>query len=389
MNRPAPAASPDRRQPRERRLLLLPTSNTIGGMERIVLSLAGQFAARHWSVQTVFAQTPDAAALLAWSRDQGIDAEADSAVRDITASHTFADMRALRRLVRARRPHVVNLHYGGSHISIKDVLAVRLAGRHRCVVSLHLPVPWRDAGEQKRRMTRLAAHLCDGLVANSTATRAVLLDAGIPAGKIQIVPCGVRPPTSLPPRADARARMGLPPGTFVIVTHARLVPHKGIADLVEAVTLLPDPLGTLRLMVAGDGPERAALTALAAARLGTRAIFTGHLAETADLYAAADVFALPTRLEGFGLVFVEAAFHGVPSIGTATGGVPDAVRDGETGLLVPPGDIAALAAAIQRLRDDPAMRARLGAAARVRAHAEFTEEAMADRYRYVLSGAPP
>ncbi|MCL6498623.1 MAG: glycosyltransferase, partial [Firmicutes bacterium] len=81
------------------------------------------------------------------------------------------------------------------------------------------------------------------------------------------------------------------------------------------------------------------------------AFLVGRVADTADVYAAADVFALSSYLEGFGLVYIEAALHGVPSIGAAVGAVPETIRDGETGLLVPPGDRAALAGAIGRLRD--------------------------------------
>jgi len=136
--------------------------------------------------------------------------------------------------------------------------------------------------------------------------------------------------------------------------------------------------------VGGSGPERNVLEGRAAELLGARAIFLGQVPDKLDLYAACDVFALPSHMEGFGLVYVEAAFHGVPSIGARVGGVPDAVIDGETGLLVPVGDPDALANAIGRLRDDPALRARLGEAARARAYAEFTMDRLADRYERIF-----
>jgi glycosyltransferase involved in cell wall biosynthesis len=98
------------------------------------------------------------------------------------------------------------------------------------------------------------------------------------------------------------------------------------------------------------------------------------------LYAAADVFVLPSYLEGFGLVYAEAAMHGVPSIGADVGSVPEVVKHGETGLIVPPAQPDALAAAILSLRDNGALCSQLGANARARAHAEFTEPLVADRY---------
>jgi glycosyltransferase involved in cell wall biosynthesis len=365
-------------------VLFLTTSVAIGGMERLVLSLARRFAMRRRAVRTVFPAAPQSASLLGWSRQQGVEAETHPAVLALDTPHSLRDLLALRRFVGESGAKVVNLHYGGNHISIKDVLAVRLAGRRRCVVSLHLPVPWDDAGGQKRQMTRLAAHLCDALIVNSHATQDVLLQAGVPAKKVYLIPCGVRPPQRSLPMAEARRRLGLPADAFIVGCVSRLVEHKGVHDLIEAAARVPASDAKLLLVVAGDGPQRAALEQLGAARLGNRVSFLGHMPDPNDLYAAIDLFALPTRLEGFGMVYVEAAFRGVPSIGTNTGGVPDAIADGETGLLVPSGDRAALAAAILRLRDDPGFRLRLGEAARRRAHAQLTEEIMADRYEAVL-----
>ena len=121
-------------------------------------------------------------------------------------------------------------------------------------------------------------------------------------------------------------------------------------------------------------------------RLSCRAQFLGRVADTTDAYAAADLFVMPSREEGFGLVYIEAAFHGVPSIGCRVGGVPVAIHEGKTGLLIEPGDTGALSAAIQQLRCDEGLRLRMGSAARERALAEFTEATMAQRYEQVLLG---
>jgi glycosyltransferase involved in cell wall biosynthesis len=169
---------------------------------------------------------------------------------------------------------------------------------------------------------------------------------------------------------------------------ANLVPRKGLADLIEAAARVPDPRGELVVAIAGDGPERTALENLAAVRLRGRAVFLGPvLGDTADVYAAADVFALTSYREGLPLVYLESAFHGVPCIGTDVGGTSEVVRDGRTGVLVQPGDPAAVAVAIQRLRDDPALRSRLGDAARAHAHAELTESVMADRYEQLFASS--
>lgn len=367
-----------------KKILLLTTSDAIGGMQRIVFSLARQFAARGNDVQAVFPESADSPAFLAWARDHGVDAEVSAALPDAGGLHSVAGIRALRRFVRERKPDVVNLHYGDIFISAKDVLAVRLAGMHRCVVSVYHPTPWAEAGEAKRRSTGLAARLAHAVIVESEATREVLAEAGVSPRKTHLIPCGLHVPSVLPSRAEARAALGVPDDAFVIGSVSRQFFHKGIIDLIEASAAVADPERKLVLLIAGDGPEQENFAGIAAERLGDRARILGHVARADLVYAALDVFTLPSYREGFGLVYVEAAFHGVPSIGGDTGGVREAIKDGETGILVTPGDRAGITRAIETLRDDPALRGRLGAAARDRAHAEFTESVMADRYSPVL-----
>jgi glycosyltransferase involved in cell wall biosynthesis len=352
-------------------------------MERVAACLAQEFATRGWAVRTVFAVGDESLHLLAWCHDQGVEAETNPAVLQVTDPHGYRDLLALRRLVRSSAPTVAHLHYGSSFISVRDVIAVRLAGIRRCIVTTHHPEPWSHTGSRKRLLTRLASYLCTTVVVPSQAVGGILLEAGVPAQKIRVIWNGLQPPVASASRAESRSAFGLPQDAFVVGTLARLEPHKGIADLIEAVAHIPDSQGSLRLVVAGEGSQRQALEQLAISRLGDRALFPGHVRDTQPLYAASDVFALPSYLEGFGLAYVEAAFHGIPSIGCRVGGVPEAILDGQTGFLVPPGDQEALADALVRLRDDPALRAQLGSAAMARAFAEFTQGHMADEHERV------
>lgn len=387
-----------------KKLLILMMGHGVAGVERTATDLAREFKARGWAAQLVFAEPVDdeptrlavpgrtaaeeRGVLLEWARNQGVEAETNRTLHGAYATLSWQDVLDLRRFIAARRPDIVNIQCGSNHVALKDVIAVRLAGLSRLVVSIHHPDPW---GEDVRRRinTGRASRLCQAMIAPSRATRDLLLEANVPARKIHIIPSGVPVPTPerLPERAEARARLGLPPDAFVISSIARLVPHKSIDRLIEAAARVPDPRGELAVVVAGDGPERADLEDLAAARLGPRAIFLGRVPDETipDVYAASDLFCLPSKLEGFGLVYIEAAYRRVPSIGTCVGGIPDVIVDGETGLLVPVGDVAAIAAAITRLRDDPTLRAHLGEAARARAYAEFTVERMTDRYVKVLA----
>lgn len=372
-----------------RKVMFLTTSAYVGGQERIACGLSRAFKQRGWTVRSVFPDGPTRDMFLKWCREQGVEAETSPALLDAAAPHGALDILALGRLVRAWQPDVVNIHYGDNFISAKDLLGLRSAGLgRRYVVSVHHPTPWQATGGRKKLLTRAAAALADDVTTFSNATRDVLLEAGVSKRRLHVIPCGVQVPTHLPAQADARQRLGLPADTKIIGTLGRQEPHKGLKDLIEAVARVPDDEHKLLLAFAGDGPERAALEALAEARLGPRARFLGRVPNIDDFLACCDVFALPSYLEGFGLVYVEAAFHGVPSVGTLVGGVPDAVKDGETGLLVPVGDVARLAQALARLIDDEPLRRKLGQAARQRANDELTETRMAERFERVFLQQP-
>ncbi len=163
----------------------------------------------------------------------------------------------------------------------------------------------------------------------------------------------------------------------------RLVPQKGFDVLIDAFARAGAP--SHDLLLAGEGPERAALEALARERgLEGRVIFPGRAdrATAAALFKGCSFFVLPSRQEPMGIVNLEAMCSGKAVVASRTGGVPEIVLEGETGLLFPPGDSAALAEAIRRLAGDDAARARLGAAGLARA-AKFTWPAIASSYRCI------
>jgi len=159
--------------------------------------------------------------------------------------------------------------------------------------------------------------------------------------------------------------------TFVSVAH--LVTHKGIDVLLRAFARVPAPV---RLRVVGDGPELAALDALARSlRISPRVEFLGLRDDVPELLRSADAYVHPTFVEGFGNAVAEAMSSGVAVIASRVGGIPEVVEAGVSGLLVPPGDEDALAAAMTRVAADPELRARLGEHARRRVLARFTVEA--------------
>lgn len=159
---------------------------------------------------------------------------------------------------------------------------------------------------------------------------------------------------------------------------ARLVASKGLDVLIRAFASvdLPDA----RLRIAGDGPEEGALRRLCR-ELGVadRVEFLGRLPQALELFQQADVVVVPSRDDAFPLVVLEAFACGRCVIASAVGGIPEAVRDGETGLLVRPGDPQDLAGALSEAYQSPELRARLGAAARAAYEAEFTADRMGER----------
>jgi glycosyltransferase involved in cell wall biosynthesis len=206
------------------------------------------------------------------------------------------------------------------------------------------------------------------------------LARNIPKRKIRLIPLGVEAPKLQSDRSIARSQLTISQGELCIVSFARLVPHKGIDVLIEAVKLLPEDCRTrLKVFIGGIGNQREYEQLL---NNSDRKIihFVGHVDNTDRFYAAADLFVLPSRHEPFGLVFVEAAHYGVPSIGTRVGGVSEAIEDGHTGLIVPPESPGELSRAIERLIRNPTLLEKLGAAAQARARKFFSEEVMLGGY---------
>lgn len=230
-----------------------------------------------------------------------------------------------------------------------------------------------------------------GIVANSRWTaelaRRVLGEFGARPVPVAAIDLGTDPAWFFPERDTGALRRRLGIGDApLLLTVARLVPHKGQDVALRAMAALAVEFPALRYLLVGEGHDRPRLEALAR-ELGVadRVLFAGALTddEVAEAYAAATLYVGLSRLdntvdvEGFGISFVEAAASGVPSVAGDSGGVRSAVRDGETGLVVPPGDEAAVAAALRTLLADGEVRARMGAAARTAAETHYTWDRVA------------
>jgi glycosyltransferase involved in cell wall biosynthesis len=370
---------------RQSRIAILTSSDcNLSGMERNAVNVTRAFARQGYQTRCLFPQTPNTERLLEWCQQQGVAAEQSTDFLHYNSVHTLATTRRLRNLFADWRPAAVSLHYPAK-LPVKDMLAARWAGVRRCVATIHC-MP-ESLSSRQRLMTRLASRLVDGVIVHARAVGEALIAGGVPAKKVIYIPLGIHRPEVQPTQAEARQRLGLPDHAFVVGTLARLVPEKGIVNVIEAVGHLPTGADGPYLLLAGEGPQREALAAQAQAALGERARLLGQVdAELmASFYAALDVFALtPYIREAFGMVYIEAAQFGVPSVSWRVGGIAEAVLDGETGLLVEANDLAGVEQHLAHLRADPALRARLGEQAQERALTEFTEARMAEGYARVL-----
>lgn len=179
------------------------------------------------------------------------------------------------------------------------------------------------------------------------------------------------------PEAADRARHDTPANAPLVFALGRLHRNKAFDTLIAAVAGIPDA----HLWLAGEGPERTALERLAG-ELGVahRVRFLGWQDDPGALFAAADVYVVPSRHEPLGSVLLEGWMYGVPMVATASQGASFLLRDGETGLMVPVDDAAAMAAAIRRVLDDPALARSLVAEGRRAFERDFTEDVAVERY---------
>ena len=279
------------------------------------------------------------------------------------------------------RPDVVHTHLDYSNSIGVAVAASRGRARPRVVRAID-DDPSDKYAWPLRLGARYVTRWVDAEIAVSESVRRVIE---------RIFPRPTRPMDVIPPGLDlrrfepsavdlARARELRDGASRVVGTVGRLTDQKGLATLVHALPRLRASDDGTRLLVVGEGPRRVALEQLAS-RLGVQdaVVFLGHRADMAEVYSAMDVFALSSQHEGFGIVFLEAMSMGIPVVGSRVVGIVDAIQDEVTGLVVPPADSAALAAAILRLFDNPDLAGSLADRARRTVLATRSREVMAAR----------
>lgn len=354
--------------------------------------LAGQVAAMKARGFEVHVVSAPGEALDEFARRSGVTAHPVAMRRRITPLRDLATTIRLWRLLRRLRPEVVHAHTPkGGLLGMIAAWAARVPVRFYSLLGLPLLTANGPRGHILGWTERTSFLLSHRVLCISHSLREIVLERRIGrARKIGVLRRGSAfgvdahgrfHPGTVGPRARQaeRTRLGIADDALVVGFVGRLVREKGLAELIAAWEILREDFPRLHLVVAGSPEPHDPLPEAVARRMDRdpRIHLAGHVAEPAPLYAAMDLLALPTYREGFGQVSLEAAAMGLPVVATRVPGCVDAIRDGVTGLLVPPRDPVELAAAIRRYLLDPALRIDHGRAGRERVLRDFRPEDLA------------
>ena len=362
------------------RLLYIGNSLDVGGSEVIGLELFRRLHPARFRIEAVCLKARGA--LASEYESAGVRVEANILTARIDP---LGPLRLARRL--AGRRFEVMLVEPGRNVLLLAPLA-RALTRARGVASWVKATGRWDRARQFNRTERMLLRRIDAVVVISETQKRHLLEReGLAPANLRLIPNGVdldrfRPRPEL--RAAAREALGLAESDFAIGIVASLTPEKGHGVLIAAAARLAAGGLPVRLLVAGEGPERPAIeAAIAAAGLAGRATLLGLRRDLERAVCPAlDLQALvshPFR-ETLPVSILEGMACGLPVVATRVGSVHDLVLDGETGSLVPPGDPAALEGALRALALDPARRAAYGRAGRARAEERFSLERMVGAY---------
>ena len=343
-------------------------SEVFGGTEEAALHLMASLDRDRWEPVLLHHPAPGIDRLVEGAARLGIRTVA---VPRVEPGRRLAGVNRIRRAIRAEHCAIVHAHLSWPFACKHGVLAAWLARVPAIVGTAQLFLP-PDGTRQPRWLLRAYRRIIT--VSEEVRTR-YALDLHVPAGRLAVVRNAIRvPAVGRVPPSGLRSALVRGRPDYVVLTPARLHPQKGHLYLVAAAAEVP----AVTFVLAGDGPLRQELEAQAG-ELGVadRCVFLGERTDVPDLLAAADLVVLPSLFEGLPVSVLEAMAAERPVIATAIGGTDEAITTEVTGILVPPRDPAALAAAVARLQADPALARRLASAGRARVESAFSADATA------------
>jgi glycosyltransferase involved in cell wall biosynthesis len=376
----------------------------VGGPALHVTQLSAQLDKRGYKTTLVAGHVGEGEGSMEWVAEElGVKPLFVPALqREISPAADLPAVLELRRLIKEHRPHILHTHTAKAGAVGRMAAALSGDARPKVVVhTFHGHVlrgyfsPWRAAFF--RRLERQLARFSDALIAVSPEVRDDLIRLGVaPDYKISVIRLGLdlAERTSANPEAASRVRgeLGIPADRFVAGWLGRMTEIKRVDDLLRAFALLRDRQDADLLLV-GDGPLRPRLEDLAR-ELGVedRCHFVGYQADVGAYIAASDAIVLTSANEGTPVTLIEASAAGKPVVTTDVGGVRDVVEP-DSGIVVPPGDVVAVAQGLDLLASDPALGRRLGEAGRARVTDRYSVPRLVDDvdrlYRELLASASP
>lgn len=352
-----------------RRIALMLESDGPGGAETMLMQMAEELRRRGHEVLCV-----GPAHGCGWL---GTELRRRGFTTDVFTLRQPLDRECLRGMVEMLRRHRIEIvHSHEFTMAIYGAAAARQLDLTH-VITMHgsekVLSRW-----QRRLALRLAFASSRSVVAVSRATHAHMAKVmRMPPASILTIPNGITFSPGV--REGVRAELGLTDANVLVLAVGNLVPRKGHIHLLRALAALGND--SWHVAIAGRGDEEQRLLDFAAgAGVGDRVHLLGHRGDIPDLLAAADVYAMPSLWEGLPMALLEAMFAGKAIVASRASGIPEAIDEGKEGLLTDPGDEAQLQEVLSRLITDPALRRRLGAAAKERAQAHFSAAVMIDAY---------
>jgi glycosyltransferase involved in cell wall biosynthesis len=349
------------------RVLALTVGLGLGGAERLLLLSAPRLRALGFDFRI---GTFKSGGALAGSFERAGVPRVDFGARH---RRDLGSLLRLARYLKAERIDILHAHLFYANVAAR--LAGRLAAVPVVLTAHHDTDLW--MGPHHRFVERVTAPLSDRVLTCSDAVRRFAIERhGLNAGRVVTLANAIDVdaiPTGAEARVRARVLLGAGPEELLVGTLGRLhEPKKGLRSFLSAAARVAAADPRARFVLIGDGPARRELERFTASLgLGDRVRFAGERTDADLLVAGLDLLVQPSLWEGFGLSALEGMAAGRPVVASRVGGVPEVIRDGVDGILVPPGDPVRLAEAMTAILRDPERAARLGASGRARARREF------------------
>lgn len=365
------------------KVLLVESGRSVGGTERVLWELATRLPANRFEVRVWLSPAAGVHELASALEQAGIPVDR---MPEVDNRWDFRGMFATWSRLRALKPDLLHIHHVWPAADRYLSMLARAAGVEHVVVTEHIVGESHSAGQRSLKRDELrradAVTAVTGVIVDS-----LVRDYGIERSRVRIVPNGAdlpEPEREEPVARRWRERYLATPLKPLWVVAGRLEEQKGHDVLFEALATLVRNGLDFTLVVAGEGSRRSWLESQALSlRLAPRVQFVGQVDDVGGLLAAADAVLLPSRWEGLPLVLLEALVRARPVVASAVGGMADVIEDGVTGTLVPPGDAAALAGALEQVQRKADHAWRMGRSGAERVRERYTWTAVIDEFESV------